>query len=553
MDRLTREPVDLLVIGGGITGAGIARDAAMRGLSTALVDQRDFAAGTSSRSSRLIHGGLRYLEEGALHLVFEASRERHTLLRIAPHLVRPLPFIFPVHRGDRVPLWKVAAGVWLYEALSLFRNVRRPRILGKRTLLRMEPALKSRGLTGGARYYDAQCDDARLTLAVIRSAISHGAMVANYMSVKGLNRESGRISGATIEDQLTGQTGVIRAAAVVNATGPWSDRLRRIEDPAATPMLGMTKGAHVLVRRSRLGHQEAITMTSPIDGRIMFALPWGPFSYIGTTDTTTTESADEVGPLAEDVTYLLRSANAYFPNAHLNDDDVLSAWAGLRPLLLADPKLGPSQRSREHRIVRGSGGMYTIAGGKLTTFRSMAAELVDLVAEALRKERGFPRLPSPGTDREALPGGEVPDHTSFRQAGLDLGLSMSTVVHLWRHYGTEMAAIFNLVREERGLMTPLDPAHPAIEAEVIHIARRELPVRIEDVMIRRLHLFYETIDHGRAATTRTAALLARELGWSTEQQATEVARYFELLDIAPEFRHEKRGGPAAALPEFDSQ
>jgi glycerol-3-phosphate dehydrogenase len=316
LDRLTREPVDLLVIGGGITGAGIARDAAMRGLSTALVEQQDFAGGTSSRSSRLIHGGLRYLEEGALSLVFEASRERHTLLRLAPHLVRPLPFVFPVHQGDRVPLWKVAAGVWLYQALALFRNVRRPRILGKRTLLRMEPALKARGLIGGARYYDAQCDDARLTLAVIRSALRHGALVANYMSVKGLTRESSRISGATLEDRLTGATGVIRAAAVINATGPWADRLRRIEDAGAAPLLGMTKGAHVLVRRSRLGHQEAITMTSPLDGRVMFALPWGPFTYIGTTDTGTTESPDEVAPLADDITYLLRSANAYFPNAH---------------------------------------------------------------------------------------------------------------------------------------------------------------------------------------------------------------------------------------------
>ena len=548
MDRLTREPVDLLVIGGGITGAGIARDAAMRGLSTALVEQQDFAAGTSSHSSRLIHGGLRYLEEGALHLVFEASRERHTLLRLAPHLVRPLPFLFPVHQGDRVPLWKVAAGVWLYQALALFRNVRRPRILGKRTLLRMEPALKARGLIGGARYYDAQCDDARLTLAVIRSALSHGAVVANYMSVKGLTRESGRISGATLEDRLTGATGVIRAAAVVNATGPWADRLRRIEDAAATPLLGMTKGAHVLVRRSRLGHTEAITMTSPLDGRVMFALPWGPFSYIGTTDTATTESADEVAALPDDITYLLRSANAYFPNAHLSDDDVLAAWAALRPLLATDPKLGPSQRSREHRIVRGAGGMYTIAGGKLTTFRSMAAELVDMLCETLRKERGFPRLPPPGTDREPLPGGEVPDDAAFRQAGLELGLSMSSVVHLWRHFGTEMAAIFNLVREERALMTLLDPAHPAIEAEVLHIARRELPARVEDVMVRRLHLFYETADHGRAAAPRVTALLARELGWDPDTQAAELARYLEWLDALPALTDEKRGESGPALP-----
>ncbi|HKV74911.1 MAG TPA: glycerol-3-phosphate dehydrogenase/oxidase [Gemmatimonadales bacterium] len=548
MDRLTREPVDLLVIGGGITGAGIARDAAMRGLTTALVEQHDFAAGTSSRSSRLIHGGLRYLEEGALHLVFEASRERRTLLRLAPHLVRPLPFVFPVHKGDRVPLWKVAIGVWLYQALALFRNVRRPRILGKRTLLRLEPALKARGLTGGARYYDAQCDDARLTLAVIRSALSHGALVANYMAVTALTREAGRISGASVADRLTGDTGVIRAKAVVNATGPWADRLRKMEDHGAAPLLGVTKGAHVLVRRSRLGHQEAITMTSPLDGRVMFALPWGPFSYIGTTDTTTTESADDVAPRPEDITYLLRSANAYFPNAHLSGDDVLAAWAALRPLLVTEPGRGPSQRSREHRIVRGAGGMYTIAGGKLTTFRSMAAELVDQVAATLRKERGFPRLPPPGTDHEPLPGGEVPDHTAFRQAGLDLGLSMSTVVHLWRHYGTEMAAIFNLVREQRLLMNLLDPAHPAIEAEILHIARRELPARVEDVMVRRLHFYYEIADQGRAAAPRVTELMARELGWDADRRAAELSRYLDWLETLPEPGNSKRGESDPALP-----
>jgi len=260
------------------------------------------------------------------------------------------------------------------------------------------------------------------------------------------------------------------------------------------------------------------------------------------------ESADDVGLRPEDITYLLRSANAYFPNAHLGNEDVLVAWAALRPLLASDPNQGPSHRSREHRIVRGAGGMYTIAGGKLTTFRSMAAELVDLLADTLRKERGFPRLPHPGTDHEPLPGGEVPDHTAFRQAGLELGLSMSSVVHLWRHYGTEMAAIFNLVRERRALMTPLDPAHPAIEAEIIHIARRELPVRLEDVMVRRLHLYYETIDHGRAAAPRVAELMARELGWDADARQTELDRYLDWLDTLPRFADGKRGESDPALP-----
>ncbi len=522
--------MDVLVIGGGIIGASIARDAAMRGLNTALVEQSDLGAGTSSHSSRLVHGGLRYLEEGALHLVFEASRERRILLRLAPHLVRPLPFVFPVHRGDRVPLWKLAAGVWLYELLALFRNVRRPRILGKRTLLREEPALRARGLTGAARYYDAQCDDARLTLAIARSAMSHGALVATHTAVRDLAREDGQVTGAHVEDRLTGETATIRGTIVVNATGPWTDRLRRMEDPAAAPMLALTKGAHVMVRRSRLGHQAAITMTSPLDGRVMFTLPWGPFSYIGTTDTITAESPDDVAPRAEDITYLLRSANAYFPNAHLSEEDVVAAWAGLRPLLAADRAVGPSHRSREHRIVRGRGGMFTITGGKLTTCRSMAAELMGQVARALHRERGFPRLPIPATDQEPLPGGEVADLAPFRAPGLELGIPPSTVAHLLRHYGSETAAIYNLVREDRRLMAALDPAHPSIEAEVVHVTRREIPRLVEDVMVRRLHLYYETADQGRAATPRVAALMARELEWDEATAAAEAARYIEWLE-----------------------
>ena len=289
LDKLTAKPYDLLVVGGGITGASIARDAAMRGFRTALVEARDLASGTSSLSSRLIHGGLRYLEQGHFRLVHEATRERRTLLRIAPHLVRPLAFVFPVHKGDRVPLWKLAAGMMLYDLLAPLRNVRRHRILGKRALLAEEPMLRERGLVGGARYYDAQCDDARLVVATVRSAMLHGADVATYTRVIGLERSGGQVRGVVVEDEFM-RHGQVRAAVVVNATGPWCDELRRLEDPSAKPLLRRTRGVHVMVRRERLGHTAAITLTSPIDGRVMFVLPWGDFSYIGTTDT------DEPGP-----------------------------------------------------------------------------------------------------------------------------------------------------------------------------------------------------------------------------------------------------------------
>ncbi|HEV8510771.1 MAG TPA: glycerol-3-phosphate dehydrogenase/oxidase, partial [Gemmatimonadales bacterium] len=362
---MAETPVDVLIIGGGITGAGIARDAALRGFRTALVDKSDFGAGTSSHSSRLIHGGIRYLEQRAFRLVFEASRERRVLLRIAPHLVRPLAFLFPVYRGGRISAWKLRAGMWLYDLLAAFRNVRRHRWLRAKKVRRVEPALRDRGLVGAALYYDAQVDDARLVIATMRSAARAGALVANYVEVTALLKPDGRVRGATVRDVLTGQTSSIRANVVVNATGPWSDQLRRLDDPSATPLLRPTKGAHVAVPQRRIGNEHAVTLLSQLDGRVMFVLPWGDLSYIGTTDTDADSSPDALRVTAADVTYLLRSANAAFPDAHLASSDVVSLWVGLRPLLRQDDGTNPSQVSREHRVVESAHGLITIAGGKL--------------------------------------------------------------------------------------------------------------------------------------------------------------------------------------------
>lgn len=545
LSQLTAQAADLLVIGGGITGAGIARDAAMRGLRTVLVEQHDLGWGTSSRSSRLIHGGLRYLEQRAFRLVLEANRERAILLRIAPHLVRPLPFVFPLHRGDRVTRWQLALGMLLYDALALFRNVRAHRMLGKRALLEAEPMLRERGLLGGARYFDAQCDDARLVLATARSAIQHGALVANYMAVARLEREGGRVAGAWIEDRLTGEQGLVRAAVVVNATGPWGDTVRRMEDSGAAPLLQPTKGVHVVVDRIRLGHTEAITFLSPIDGRVMFALPWGNLSYVGTTDTDlppASRDAESVRATPEDIIYLLRSVNARFPGARLTVDDVRATWAGLRPLL-ADGALPASSRSREHVIVRGAGGMLTVAGGKLTTYRSMAAEVVDQVAGSLAALDGRAEPPPAPTDEEPLPGGEAHDLQPFRKLGLELGVHPDTVEHLLRHYGTESAGVYNLGASDRTLFRRLAPPHPAVEGEVLLAARRELARTVEDVLVRRVHLFYETPDQGLAAAPRVAALLGSELGWDEAKAAEEIERYRTF--VAAERPAAERISPAA--------
>ncbi len=520
------------MIGGGITGAGIARDAAMRGFRTVLVERDDLGSGTSSRSSRLIHGGLRYLETGNFRLVREANRERRVLLRIAPHLVWPIPFIFPVHRGDRIPVWRLAAGMVLYDLLALFRNVRTHRMLGKRGVLEAEPMLRERGLLGGARFYDAQCDDARLVLATARSAMHHGALVANYTAVLGLERTAGRVVGAQVEDRLTGERAVIRASVVINATGPWADQVRRWEDPGAAALLQPTKGIHVVVDRARLDHREAIIFTSPIDGRVLFILPWGSLSYIGTTDTDTREAPDQLSISDGDMVYLLRSANARFPNARLGLEDVRGAWAGLRPLIADKAHRSASKRSREHAIVQGSGGMLSVVGGKLTTYRVMATEAVDRAARELRFRDGRPRPTEAQTDEEPLPGGEAADLTTFRERGLELGVTPETVEHLLRHYGTEAAGIYNLGASDRRLLRRLLPPHPAIEAEVLHAVRRELAQTVEDVMVRRIHLFYEDAGRGVEVARRVAELMARERAWDEARIEAETARYAEFAATA---------------------
>ncbi|PYO41974.1 MAG: glycerol-3-phosphate dehydrogenase [Gemmatimonadetes bacterium] len=537
---MAHEPVDLLVIGGGITGAAIARDAALRGFRAALVEKGDFGSGTSSVSSRLIHGGLRYLEQYDLHLVLEASRERRVLLRIARHLVHPLPFLFPVYRGARVPAWKLRCGLWLYDLLAAFRNVRLHRWLGRQATLRLEPGLRERDLRAAGLYYDAQTDDARLVLATMRSAAQAGALVASYAEAVSLLKPDGLVRGATVRDLLGEETRVVRALVVVNACGPWVDAVRRLDAPDADPLLRLTKGAHVAVPRQRLGNTHAVTLTSPIDGRVMFVLPWADSdqSYIGTTDTDEDVSPDEVRATAEDVIYLLRSANAFFPQARLSPNDVVATWAGLRALLRPDGNLAPSQVSREHRITESASGLLTIAGGKLTTHRAMAQELVDRVAARLRALDGRPRAPRPPTHRLPLPGGETTDLEGLIKAAVERGASDATARHLVGTYGSEAAAVLNLVDKDRALGGRIVAGRPELWAEVVHAVEREMAVRLSDVLVRRLHLFYKTRDQAVPASSAVADRLAAALGWDGARRAEEVAAYLHLVKRSRAFATE---------------
>ena len=533
LDEMARSPVDVLVIGGGITGAGIARDAAMRGFRTALVERADFGAGTSSRSSRLIHGGLRYLEHGNLRLVFEASRERRTLLRIAPHLVWPRSFLFPIHTGSRLPRWKLAAGLLAYDALALFRNVRTHRWLGKRSMQRAEPALRKRGLMGGARYWDAQCDDARLTLANVRSAQRAGALTANYAAVERFELADGRVRGAHVRDQLDRSTHLVRALVVVNATGPWSDTVRADGRRLVRP----TKRAHVAVPRARVGNREAVTILSPLDGRVMFALPWGELTYIGTTDTPFDGTPDDVRATGDDVVYLLRSANAVFPEARLQPSDVLATWAALRPLLHEDDAQSPGRISREHRIDEAANGLISIVGGKLTTYRVMAAQVVDLVARRLHEIDGRPAPAAAPTDREPLPGGETSDLATVTAEVREEGAPENLARYLVRVYGTEAPAVARLARDD-DLGRPVVTGHPVLRAQLVHAVRREMAMTLCDLLIRRCHVFYEVPGQGVSRASAVVDLIGPELGWDAGRKAGELATYLKEVERNNAFRSE---------------
>jgi glycerol-3-phosphate dehydrogenase len=543
---MSAQPVDVLVVGAGITGAGVARDAALRGLRVAVVDKGDVAGGTSSRSSRLIHGGIRYLEHGDFRLVFEASRERRVLLRIAPHLVRPLPFLFPAYRGARVPPWKLRAGLWLYDLLAIFRNVHAHRWLGAKKVRAAEPGLREKDLVGAGLYYDAQADDARLALATMRSAAAAGALVATYTEVTALLKPDGRVGGAALRDVLTGRRLDVRARVVVNATGPWVDSVRQMDDPAATPLLQLSKGAHVAVPRARIGNAHAVTLTSPLDGRVMFVLPWDDLSYIGTTETEDVPAPDRVRATGPDVVYLLRSANAFFPRARLAPQDVVSTWAGLRPLLAPDKSRSAGAVSREHRVVESGSGLITIAGGKLTTYRIMGRDVADRVVSRLRKLDGRRAAGAPSTDRIPLPGGETAELEVLVGAALARGVGEATARHLVASYGSESAAVLNLVDRDRSLGTAIVEGRPEIRAEVVHAVQRELALRLADVLVRRTHLFYLARGQAVTAGTVVAELMAPLLGWDQAQRAAEVADYRKQVETSRAFLKEVGRGSVPA-------
>ena len=521
LEALAREPFDVLVIGGGITGAGVARDASMRGLRVALVEQNDFASGTSSRSSRLVHGGVRYLEHGQLGLVFESSHERRVLLRIAPHLVRPMPFVWPVYQGARITPWKLAAALTLYDALALFRNVARHQRLDARGVLAHEPRLRATRLAGGAQYWDAATDDARLTLVNILSARRAGAVVVNHARVLSLLRDGERVTGARVEDVESRTVIDVFARAVVNATGPWSDRVESMAHAGSVAGVRGSKGVHVSVPRSRVGNVSALTLIAPQDGRVMFVLPAGAFTIIGTTDTYDDVSPEDVRANVRDVTYLLGAANHYFPDAMLTRADVVSTWAGLRPLAIAaGGGSDPGSASREHAIATTAPGLVRVTGGKLTTYRAMSSEVVDVVQRTLSMATTKCR-----TGDEPLAGGDLSDVAgaiSEATRVVEDGVVAERLVHA---YGSEWRGVWALVLENATLRARVAPERPYLLAELRHAVEHELARTLGDLLIRRTRIAFETPDHGCEAARRIAPVVAEWLHWNEAAISTAIDAY----------------------------
>jgi glycerol-3-phosphate dehydrogenase len=536
-DRLGN-PVQVLVVGGGINGAGIIRDATRRGLSAALVEQADLASGTSSRSSKLVHGGLRYLEQYEFGLVFEAVSERRILMDIAPHLVNPLGFLFPVYQGDRRSLTTIRAGMVLYDGLSLFRSPKRYRVLNTEEILESEPALLQTGLKGAPLYYDCSTDDSRLTLENMLDAVDQGAVVATHAEVTGfLHDEHDRVCGVVVHDTIGGGVKEITAGVVINATGAWTDQVLELASGESRPaLLRPTKGVHIVVAHERLPVTAAIVCSHPDDGRVLFAIPWGDSTYIGTTDTDYEGDPADVHAELEDVDYLLRCTTHYFPEVGLGHDDVICTWAGLRPLVRTPSGKGEVEESavsREHRIDVGHDGLVTLTGGKLTTYRSMAHETVDKAVKVLRLNGGLQHaLKNPKTDESPLPGAvHWPDDDDHDAVAAQInevagqGMSRPTARLLADTYGMRGRDVARLVRRSPELGSLLVPGRPEILAQVDWAVVQEFSATVVSVLKQRMQIFYRDRDQGLGCAPRVADHLASLLGWSSELRDQRLAEY----------------------------
>lgn len=537
LEQLAGEPFDLLIVGGGITGAGIVRDAALRGYRVALIERRDFAAGTSSRSSKLIHGGVRYLQQGDVGLVMEAAHERRVLRRLAPHLARPIQMLVPVH--SRSAYAKLSAGLWTYDRMARVLKDERNRMLDRAETLALEPLLRADNLYGAGMYYEYLTDDARLVIETIKSAAALGAVIVNYAELTRLISEDGRLCAAVVRDSVSETDIEVRARVIVNAAGPWVDAVRRLEGASEQPRLHLTKGIHLVLPRERLSVSRIVVMNTP-DRRAVFVVPRGSVVYLGTTDTDYDGRYDDPSITIEDVMYLLDAASATFATEPLRPDEVVGAWAGLRPLLHQEGKK-PTEISRKDEIMLGPTGLISIAGGKLTTYRKMADRVVDMVADRLAAQSQAVPARQGDSEQALLSGGDTGDDLEafvtrlqrrWPQVAADI---VERVVAL---YGSNGERLVETMAGDPLLAERCAPGVALTHGEVAYAVREEMALTLEDVLERRARLFLWDAQNGVSAAPEAARLMGDLLGWSATRVDAEVASYRQHVQDVKTFSSE---------------
>ncbi len=498
------EPWEFIVVGGGATGLGVAIDAASRGYRTLLLEQSDFAKGTSSRSTKLVHGGVRYLQQGNVALVIEALKERGLLLANAPHLVRNLSFVVPNYEWWEGPFYGI--GLKMYDLLAGKQGFGRSRLLSRERTLQLLPTLEPEGLNGGVIYYDGQFDDARLAINMAQTAAEQGAVLVNYVRVLELLKQGGEVVGVRARDEESGREHELRGAVVVSATGVWTDELRRMDDPAAPHLIRPSQGIHLVLPRDFLPGESAIMVPKTDDGRVLFAIPWLDRVVVGTTDTPVPGPSLEPRPMAEEVDFLLEHAGRYL-DRDPEPSDILSIFAGLRPLVGADDEGSTASLSRDHTLLISESGLVTIAGGKWTTYRKMAEDTVDQAATLAGLDD------RPCTTR----GLRIHGYHAHADRFAEL-----------EHYGSDAPALRELITENADWQAPIHPAFDIRAGQVVWAARHEMARTVEDVLSRRTRALLLDARAAADAAPRVAGLIARELGRDAAWIDAQVETFREL-------------------------
>lgn len=519
LKQLKEEELDVLVIGGGITGAGIALDATTRGMKTGLVEMQDFAAGTSSRSTKLVHGGLRYLQQFEIKLVADVGKEREIVYENGPHVTTPEWMLLPFHEGGNFGPFSSNLGLLVYDYLAGVKRSERRKMLSAKKVTEKVPLLKRDGLKGAGYYVEYKTDDARLTIEVIKKAVEHDAKAVNYAKVIDFIYEDEKIVGASVEDQITGKIYDIYAKKIINASGPWVDDLREIDGSKKGKTLYLTKGVHLVFDHESFPLNQAVYFDAP-DGRMIFAIPRDGITYVGTTDTFYDEDTARPIVTEEDRDYLLEAVHFMFPTLNLSKEDVISSWAGLRPLISQEGK-DPSEISRKDEIFLSNSGLISIAGGKLTGYRKMAEDIVNTVARQLKKETGIiysksetKEMAISGGDLGGSQGFELFKHQKLAKSSL-LGLDQESALKLIKRYGSNVDDVFLYIEQEKEGAKKYD-LDPVIYAELLYAINYESAYKAEDFLIRRTGALFFEMDWVKEHYEKVLEVMRDQLNWQDE-------------------------------------